>query len=245
MSKFAVISDIHANLEALTAVFEVIDRESVDDTICLGDVVGYGADPAACLRLIRERNIVCIQGNHDRQMAGEIDERTRDYAVEALMWTREQLSDDDKEFLAGLHQSLTLDGQFMFCHGAPRDPDEYIMHISAMQANLEYLKAEYPDIDICFYGHTHMPSFIGGDIAMLDLQETGTFPLNILRTYLVNPGGVGQPRDKCPKASFLIFDRDDWHVTFHRVEYDVQAARRKIIEAELPRKLAERILVGL
>lgn len=244
MSKFAVISDIHANLEALQTVLAEIDKEEIEDVVCLGDIVGYGADPVACLQVIRERQIICLQGNHDRQMVGEIDENTRDYAVEALLWTRAQLDEDAIEFLIDLPEQFSLGGVFLFCHGSPRERDEYIVHIPGMQANLQHLHANYPEIRVCFFGHTHLPSIIGGDLAVQELTETGSFSLDRLSTYLINPGGVGQPRDKCPKASFVTFDRSSWTLTFHRLEYDIDAARQKILEAELPRKLAERLMFG-
>jgi len=244
VSKFAVISDLHANLEALQTVLAEIEQQGIEDIVCLGDIVGYGADPAACVKIIREREIICIQGNHDRQMAGEIEEGTRDYAIEALMWTREQLSDEDIQYLLGLPESLPLAGSFLFCHGSPRDRDEYIVHIGGMKANLQFLRESHPEVLVCFFGHTHLPSIIGGDLAVQDLTETETFRLDRTATYLINPGGVGQPRDKCPKASFVIFDREAWTITFNRLEYDVESARRKIMDADLPRKLAERLVFG-
>ena len=246
VSKFAVVSDIHANLEALTAVLKVIDQEGIEDIVCLGDIIGYGADPVECLRLIREREVFCIQGNHDRQIAGEIDSQTRDFAVDALLWTREQLSEEDKQFLVGLDQTLTLGGCFQFCHGSPRHPDEYIMHVQGMKANLRFLRSDYPEVLVCFFGHTHLPSIIGGDLIVQELsEEKETFPLDKLATYLINPGGVGQPRDGCPEASFVIFDRAKWSVDFYRVEYDIASAQNKIMAAGLSQKLADRLSVGI
>ncbi len=244
MSQFAVISDLHANLEAFQTVLAEIDRQGIEDVVCLGDVVGYGASPSECVQLIRERHIICIQGNHDRQMTGQIEEGTRDFAIEALLWTRDQLSEDEIDYLLRLPETLTLAGAFMFCHGSPRDRDEYIVHFNGMKANLRYLRQTYPEIHVCFFGHTHLPSIIGGDLAVQDLTETETYRLDRMATYLINPGSVGQPRDKCPKASFVVFDRDKWTITFCRLEYDVEAARRKILDADLPRKLAERLVFG-
>jgi len=245
VSKFAVVSDIHANLEALLAALQCIDDEGIEEVVCLGDIVGYGADPVECVHAVRERKMFCIQGNHDRQVAGEIEEMTRDYAVESMLWTREQLSEDDREFLRTLDGTLILGGCYMFCHGSPRDPDEYILKIPAMQANLRFLQKDYPEVRLCFFGHTHLPSLIGGDLVMQELHETQSFRLDKLSTYLINPGGVGQPRDRCPKASFASFDRAEWSLTIHRVEYDADAAREKILAADLPRKLGDRLVVGM
>ncbi len=113
-----------------------------------------------------------------------------------------------------------------------------------MQANLGFLQSDYPEVRACFFGHTHLPSIIGGDLIVQELTETESYPLDKLSTYLINPGGVGQPRDRCPKASFATFDRSSWAVTLHRVEYDVETAREKILAAGLPQKLGDRILIG-
>ena len=244
MSKFAVISDIHANLEALTAALARIDEEGIEEIVCLGDIVGYGADPVPCVQVVRERGVFCVQGNHDRQIVTEIDELTRDYAVEALMWTRGELGEEDQQFLKDLPETLSLGGCFLFCHGSPRHPDEYILSIDHMQANLRFLQSDYPEVRVCFFGHTHLPSIIGGDLVVQELAETESYPLDKLSTYLINPGGVGQPRDRCPKASFATFDRSSWVMTLHRVEYDVEKAREKILAAGLPQKLGDRILIG-
>ncbi len=243
--RHAIIADIHSNLEALKAVLDDIERRGgVDEVWCLGDVVGYGPDPEACLALLRGTTDVCVAGNHDWAAAGKID--TSEFNPEAgaaSQWTAEQLSDEERSFLSSLPLIIEK-GDFTLAHGSPREPIwEYLTSPGAVQENLAHFQTRH-----CLVGHTHQPLVFACD-------ETGKCsgrhflpndPLEIGEERLIiNPGGVGQPRDGDPRASYAIHDSDEGRIRLYRVMYDIRATQKKMQAHGIPMRLSERLAYGL
>lgn len=236
--KFGVVSDIHANWSALEAVLD--DMPPVDEVICLGDVVGYGAEPGRCIDLVRGRGWPTLVGNHDRACTDvDILAWFNDDAARAIEWTVVRLGQDRLDWLAGLPDSDHLGGDIVLVHGSPRDHIyEYILDRATAEANLELI-----DGQVCFHGHTHVPGifrWLEGDL--VHNYEIGTFMLEA--TELVNPGSVGQPRDGDPDASYGVWDRGAGTFEFRRVAYDRDAAKKAIRDAGLPERFALRLDVG-
>jgi diadenosine tetraphosphatase ApaH/serine/threonine PP2A family protein phosphatase len=242
----AILSDVHSNLPALEAVLEAVEEAGVDQLWCLGDVVGYGADPEACTALIRERCDLCLVGNHDLAVLGGLDVSSfSETAATAVEWTKGQVGPGTLDFLRGLEPYGSRAGVGLF-HASPRDPIwEYVLSTDQAEAGLD-AQAER----IGLIGHSHISLFFtrpddsnrsqthgaqAGDGALLDLADG---------SWLINPGSVGQPRDGDARAAWLELDCDDSTARFHRVPYDVVAAAEAILDAGLPSALAERLGVG-
>lgn len=241
--RYAVISDIHSNLEALTAFLDEAGRLKADKIVCLGDIVGYNADPNECLDLVKKHKFICVMGNHDSRAAG-LEEPTdfNMHAMVAAYWTREVLTEENREFLRALPRSLMVDKRFLAVHGWVNDTDSYIISSSDAERNFRLMKNK--GAHLCFFGHTHVPViYIEVDGAAEKYTEE-PFKLVKETNYLINPGGLGQPRDRDPRASFLIYDTRKSLVTYHRIEYDVNTTAGKIIAAGLPERLAERLKLG-
>ena len=246
--KYAIISDIHANLEALQTVVEDA-RSQVDTFVCLGDIVGYNASPAECLSLVQELCEVIIVGNHDQATAGT---RTYDdfnsYAQEAINWTKEQLTPTDIDFLKNLELTEVFGKHYLAAHGSPRHTDEYLLHPQRIQQNFAYLIKNMPRIHCCFVGHTHVPMIWQcseeGVISPVEKIGSDTVYLDPSRRYIINPGSVGQPRHGDPASSYLILDDDSLTATFRAISYDIGATQDKIYDAMLPIPLAERLEIG-
>lgn len=239
--KHAIISDIHSNLEALESVFQEIDKLGVDSTICLGDIVGYGGNPNECVEMIRERKIESIMGNHDIVACGKKEPFDfNPIAKEAALWTRATLTAENREFLRNLPEMREID-DFLIVHGAISDSDLYILSAYDAFSEFKLMKRS----NICFFGHTHVRMyyvFLGGDVCCPSDFE---FKIKPKAKYLVNPGSVGQPRDRDPRSSFLIYDSEESVVRFIRQEYDTESAKKKIIESGLDRRLADRLSLGI
>lgn len=237
---YAVISDIHGNLEGLEAVLADVPEE-VEHIYCLGDVIGYGANPNECCELVRERGMPTITGNHDLAVVdlGTDLNWFNPVAAAAVRWTRERLTDENTGFLRSRPRTMQ-EGESLFVHGSVRDPDEYIVDGDTAAENLAVLKSDYPDVRLCFFGHTHVkaiapsPNGPATEARALDLGSNGP--------YLVNPGSVGQPRDGDTFASYVL--AEGTNVTYHFVEYDIEKAQAKIRDAGLPGMLADRLAVG-
>ncbi len=223
--RLAVLSDIHANLPALTAVLAAIARERVDRIVCLGDVTGYHTEPGGCVRVLREAGALCVAGNHDRAVIGALGtEGFSPEAQHAIAWTRTRLEDDTRDFLTALPLKRSIDGVLVAVHGAlhPEVGCEWVrLDDDAKRAlSLEALAAHPSGARVCAFGHTHRPAVwerCGGAIRRI---EGETLTLRPDAWYLVNPGSVGEPRDDDPRASFLVFDAAARSVRFHRVTYD-------------------------
>ncbi len=242
----AVLSDIHSNRHALEAVLEGVDEALVDEIWCLGDVVGYGAEPDACTALVREHCSTCLVGNHDLALLGALDISTfSEAAAAAVEWTRGQVSEETLEFLGSLEPAASQSGVGLF-HASPRDPIwEYVLSVDQAEACLDAQEQR-----VGLIGHSHISLFFvrppasrptyahgaqAGDGALLDF-ESGE--------WLINPGSVGQPRDADPRAAWLEIDTEEGTARFHRVSYDIAAAARAILDAGLPSSLAERLDFG-
>jgi predicted phosphodiesterase len=241
--KVAVISDIHGNRHAFEATLEAIADSSAAEVWCLGDLVGYGAEPDACVELAREHAAVCLSGNHDLAVTGEIplDEFSRGASL-AAQWTREVIAPENLEFLAGLSPQGE-EGSVGLYHASPRDPVwEYV--VSALLAELCLDRQRHR---ICLIGHSHVAlSFVRrpGDLATGEPRRDGA-ELDLTEgEWLLNPGSVGQPRDGDPRAGWLLLDLQDLTASYHRAEYDIAGASAAIRAARLPDSLAERLEYG-
>ncbi len=240
----AVIADIHANLEALGAVLARIEMLKVDETVCLGDVVGYNANPNECVDLIRSMEIECIMGNHDSCASGlEEPDSFNALARRAVLWTRERLTGENRQFLMTLPRQLLVH-DFVIFHGSINETDRYILYKSDAIENFRRMRKLPGGPRIGFFGHTHVRAALSEMDSIVAVEHSPDILLQSERHYLINPGGVGQPRDGDPRASFLVYDRNDNTVTFHRVEYNIRACQDKIIRAGLPAQLAERLALG-
>jgi predicted phosphodiesterase len=241
-----VISDLHSNAEALRAVINRMRRKKFHRVICLGDFVGYGAQPNQVLDTMRnwKAQKLYIRGNHDRVVAGHDDaEQFNNAAKFAALWTRDHLSAPNRRFLEKLPLGPIVEDEVLVCHGAPHNEDEYVFHDGHAQQIFED-----NDARIILFGHTHLPVIFAMDrrhrvYGGVVTGET-IFRLDPELRYLINPGSVGQPRDRNPAASFALFDSDRMSVQFFRVVYDVAKTQAAIIKAGLPAILAQRLEYG-
>lgn len=238
--KYAILSDIHANIEALDAVLKDAEEQGVTHYACTGDIVGYNADPKACLQKIRNLKCVTIQGNHDYYAAcNESMDLFTPIAKKSILWTRKHLSPFDRNYLRRLPRILDIE-DFTLVHSSLHNPDRwgYIFKENAAEA---HFRNQFSPI--CFFGHTHIPlAFVKGKSI-----ETGFYKTLHIRPgfkYLVNVGSVGQPRDRDPKAAYAIYDLEAQTITLRRVQYDIETTQKKIREAGLPFRNALRLANG-
>jgi len=243
---YLILSDIHANCEALSAVFAYVRRKRWDKAIVLGDVVGYGANPNQAVDMIRElKPLVAIRGNHDKVCSGiEDGEMFNRVALQAAMWTRHKLNPSNLRWLQALPEGpVVVDGAFAVSHGTPIDEDAYIF--GEIEALNVFRQTAFP---LCFFGHSHFPVVFGlsPDAIQTVLTQPPSFHFRLEPgvRYLVNPGSIGQPRDGNPLASFAMFDSDRRAVAIYRVPYKIERAQQKILDAGLPRPLADRLALG-
>jgi diadenosine tetraphosphatase ApaH/serine/threonine PP2A family protein phosphatase len=239
--RYAILGDVHSNLEALEAVLDALESERIDHYVCVGDVVGYGADPKPCLDRIRDLCDVIVAGNHDWAVAGTLSmEFFNAYAKAAIHWTRAQLEDDDIAWLRDLPLQADVDRRTLLVHSTVHDPAAFDYLLTSYDAHLSMRVLKKP---LCFVGHSHIPiTFMerGG----LGFTFADTIDLTRVEKVIVNPGSVGQPRDENPEAAYAIYDTVKRRVTLHRVAYDIETASAKIREAGLPEPLADRLHVG-
>ena len=247
--RYAVLSDVHGNLEALSAVLADAASEGALGILCLGDAVGYGADPAPCIELLGERALLMVAGNHEHGALGLLDVGWFNAAARAAaLWTRDRLGADHQDFLTGLPLASTL-GEATCVHASPRRPEEWDYLLSAedgFQAFGDFATR------LCFVGHSHRPgvwSLGSSGPAYEDLAGPAfhdrRIPFHDGRRYIINVGSVGQPRDRDPRAAYVLWDEDERSVTLRRVTYDHKAAAAKILRAGLPRTLADRLAYGV
>ena len=238
--RYGIFADIHANEPALDAVLGALEKEGVDRLLCLGDLVGYGADPRACVERIRGLGMPVIAGNHDWAVAGRLGlEYFNPHARAAVLWTREQLAPDDLAWLAGL-ETRQIHGAFTLAHGTVHEPDAFEYMTTGYDAYRSFLAME---TDVGFVGHSHVPVaffFDGTSVTYSVEPELETAG----RRVLANPGSVGQPRDEDPRAAYLIYDEDAHRIHLRRIAYDIEAAAERILAAGLPAILAERLHIG-
>jgi diadenosine tetraphosphatase ApaH/serine/threonine PP2A family protein phosphatase len=239
--RYAILSDIHANLEALRAVLEDA-RPRVDAMLCLGDIVGYGAEPEGCIELVAERCQAVVAGNHEHAAAGLMTlEWFNAYARAAAEWTRQRLDDEHRAWLAALPLLREFE-QATLVHASPSQPDDWEYVISAEDGHRAFASFA---TRLCFVGHSHLPGvWVQGSWGRS--HEAGAVDI-ILEPgcrYLFNVGSVGQPRDRDPRAAWVLWDADARRVTLRRVAYDVAATRSRIVAAGLPTFLADRLGEG-
>lgn len=247
--KLALISDVHANLEALEAVFLSIKREEVDLILHLGDLVGYNANPNECVDLVRQENVLCVAGNHDRAVIDPtLAQDFNIIAYQAVIWSADQLSHTHKAFLHQLPITRVIENRFLACHGNPDSPDSYISHHFQGKRVLNMLRRELSPATVCFFGHTHRRAVwyrdVRGKVAQLPISEQ-TIHLDPNNLYLINPGSVGQPRNRIPLASYAVFDTIAFVLQYKLVNYNIGSAQNKILAANLPPYLAERLAEGV
>ncbi len=245
--KYFIFTDIHGNLEAFLAVLKFARRRKIDHFLFLGDMVGYGASPNEIIQKIQLlKPISIIRGNHDKAVS-EIDnvKTFNPIAAAAIHWTQQNLKKNNLNYLKRIKQGPRIvNKDITICHGAPFDEDHYIFgEFDAAEAFL-HIKTQ-----ICFFGHTHFPflytekdhfvegTFITGDSSEVKIEKDVR--------YLINPGSVGQPRDRNTRASCAIYDSQKKKIKFYRIEYNIEEAQKKILEADLPSALAERLGLGI
>jgi diadenosine tetraphosphatase ApaH/serine/threonine PP2A family protein phosphatase len=241
----AILTDIHSNLPALEAVLEAISATKVDETWCLGDVVGYGAQPDQCTELVAEKCDLSLVGNHDLAVLGEIDlDVFSAAAASAVSWTQTNCGPKTIEYLRGLKPEET-DREVALYHASPRDPVwEYVL---AVDQAADCMKEQAKRVSLI--GHSHVALFFadggGDDEQVTGGQAEGGRKLDISAgRWLLNPGSVGQPRDGDRRAAWLELDTDDWTATYHRVDYEIDRAAEAIRAAGLPELLADRLYAG-
>jgi predicted phosphodiesterase len=245
--RYLVFTDTHGNLEALTALLKFIAKKKIDHYLFLGDLVGYGASPNEVIQRIHAlKPITLIRGNHDKAVCNLDSIQTfNPIAASAILWTKRHLSKRSQAILAHLkkgplvvHESITI------CHGAPFDEDYYVFGEFDAAEAFDHIKTP-----LCFFGHTHFPfvyterdhqvegTFLEGDHNELKLEKDVR--------YLINPGSVGQPRDRDPRAACAIYDSEARTIKFYRLDYDIAEAQKKILDNNLPPALAERLSQGI
>ena len=242
--RIAVIADIHANLEALQAVLERIHRLKVDEIVCLGDIVGYNANPNECVDIVRKEKILSVLGNHDACASGlEEPYRFNPLAQRALLWTREHLTEVNRSFLLELPRETRAHDHFLF-HGSIHNTNRYILSRDDIEDNFQSLAALPGAVKLGFFGHTHVRTAFIEHRGVISRELSLDLSISPEKRYLINPGSVGQPRDGDPRAAFLVYDSTDHFIIFHRVEYDIRKCQDKIIREGLPPQLAERLGEG-
>jgi predicted phosphodiesterase len=241
--RVAVISDVHSNLQALEAVLEHAGREGFDELWCLGDIVGYGGKPSECLALVQERSAICLGGNHDLVVSGvlDIDQFTSDAGV-AARWTRSVLTSDELGVLAHLEPKGERSGASLF-HGSIRDPIwEYVLTADVADASL---RAQTTDLALVGHSHVQLALWLGQSDALEGGKAEPDQEVTLGGTQLLNPGSVGQPRDRDPRAAWLLLDGEAGWARFMRSEYPIERAQADIRAVGLPTRLADRLSRGL
>ena len=245
--RYLIVSDMHGNWDAFEAVLEHVKAESFDSTLVLGDLVGYGASPNEVVAALDglPGKVWTVRGNHDKVVAGiDNGEHFNDAALAAARWTAESLAAEHFERVKELPQGpIEIAERTSICHGSPLDEDAYVFSdYDAFQIFSEH------DADLVFFGHTHVPSLFAVGPAGLEVQVlhgSGEMDLVPGSRYLLNPGSVGQPRDRDPRAAYMIYESETRTLSWHRLAYPIEAAQARILEAGLPSVLAERLVVGI
>ncbi len=239
--RYAIMSDIHSNLYALEAVMTDVGSENINQILCAGDIVGYCANPKECLDAIRKLKIQTIAGNHDWAVVGKLDPLCfREEGRKAIFWTKEQLSEEDLNFLETL-ELIYKNNDLILAHGSLDNPERfaYLFDVSNALATFEMM-----DRLVCFVGHTHVPQVFVKEGPHVYLGDSLNFTLKLGCKYVINVGSVGQSRDNFPLATYCIYDKDKKTVEIKRIPYDINAAQMQILEANLPEMLARRLAVG-
>jgi predicted phosphodiesterase len=238
--KYAIIADIHANLEALEVVLQDAKEQNCTHYACLGDVVGYNANPKECLDIIRDMGMPCVKGNHDEYCSIESNlEGFNPHAAEAIHWTRAQLTEEDREWLRNL-KYIRLVASFSIVHATLDGPQRWGYVFDRLAAAASFT---YQNTSVCFFGHTHVPvAFIRDSVVRGGTYSK--FKIEPGRKYFINVGSVGQSRDGVAKATYVIYNVDEAMVELRRLDYDISKTQAKIRAAGLPERLAERLALG-
>ena len=243
--KIAILSDIHSNLEAFEAVLFEIEKRKIKKIWHLGDIVGYGPNPNECIELIKKKKIISLAGNHDLAVVGKISTfNFNPYATQAIKINSQEITEKNKKFLESLPLNLKLKENIILAHGSIRDPIwEYLLEIYQAEENFSLFQEK-----VLFVGHSHVPMVFEKrkdkiyqfrfppDKAFLKFEKDSR--------YIINPGGVGQPRDYNPKASFVIFDDEFLTLEYHRIEYNYQKTQEKMRRKNFPQFLIDRLAIG-
>ncbi len=238
---FAILGDIHANLDALEVVLDDCRAQGVTDFLCTGDVVGYNANPCECLKIVRDLGCPVVMGNHDFYVStSQSLDDFNPHAATVIEWTRRQLSEDDLAYLASLPFSVTKMGMTLV-HATLDNPGGFGYVFDHLQAEANFSHQMAP---LCFHGHTHCPMIYEKQLDSVYRIDAQDFTLHLGRKYFVNVGSVGQPRDGDPRAAYALYTPKDRTIRFRRLEYDVEAAQAKVLKAGLPARLAERLALG-
>jgi diadenosine tetraphosphatase ApaH/serine/threonine PP2A family protein phosphatase len=238
--RIALFGDIHANLEALEAVLQDATEQGCTDHVCMGDIVGYNADPYACLEIVRSKNWPVVKGNHDEDASGDHSlESMNPVAASALEWTRQQLSEDQRAWLRNIRMVRQVE-DFTVVHSTLDQPQSWNYVTNKFDAMSNF---SYQFTNLCFHGHTHVPRIFIRDSRVAEV-EGDSIVIEPGMKYFINTGSVGQPRDGDWRACYAIYDIPTATVSFRRVEYDLATTQQKIRAAGLPEVLAERLAEG-
>lgn len=238
--RYAVIADIHANLEAFEVVLADTKEQKCTHYCCVGDVVGYNANPKECLDIVRSMGMPVVKGNHDEYCSSEEDlEGFNPHAAEAVNWTRKQLGKEDRQWLRDL-KYVRLVASFSMVHATLDGPQRWGYVFDKLAAAASFT---YQNTSVCFFGHTHVPVAFVRD-SMVRGGTYSKFRVEPGKKYFVNVGAVGQPRDGNPKAGYVVYDLNEGTIELRRLDYDIPKAQKKIMEAGLPQRLADRLALG-
>lgn len=241
MSKLALFSDIHGNLEALNSIIEDARDQGVTNFACLGDLVGYGPDPGGCIAKVQEIGCVCVKGNHDDDASNDRDLwNLSDVARESLTWTRERLSESQKQWLRDLPLQKRL-GRHMLVHASLEEPASWHYIKNKFDAQIALANQSQ---SLCFFGHTHVPVAYSSDGSSVKAIKDSEISLDKGMKYLVNVGSVGQPRDGNPKACYVILDSTSKALQYQRVNYNIERVVEELSQAGLSTNLSDRLSVA-
>ncbi|TFG41261.1 MAG: metallophosphoesterase [Syntrophobacterales bacterium] len=238
--KYAILGDIHGNIEALEAVLKDAAERGCNRFVCVGDIVGYNANPSECVNKIRELEAVVVRGNHDHYCSH--DECLEDFhplAARVVDWTKQQLDASQIEFLRNLKLSVMIDG-FTLVHSTLVMPERWGYVFDPLEADASF---NYQTTSVCFHGHTHLPTVYEkyGRVTKSGYTRIRTA---VGKKYFINVGSVGQPRDGDPRCAYVIYDMKTREIELRRLQYDIPAAQEKIVKAGLPERLAKRLEMG-
>lgn len=246
--RYLILSDMHGNWEAFAAVLRHVKRKRFDVTLVLGDLVGYGAGPNQVVEAVRnlEGEVYVVRGNHDKVVA-ELEDGSNfnQPALAAARWTTERLTPGNLRYVRELPKGpVEINGEIHICHGSPLDEDAYVFSIY----DAYEIFTHYP-APLVFFGHTHIPSrFVlhsqGIEVAVVE-DSTSVLTLEAGKRYLLNPGSIGQPRDRDPRAAYLTYDSETRTVRWQRIDYAIEKAQERIVRSGLPKVLADRLALGI
>jgi len=245
--RVGILGDIHGNLEALTAVVDAMRRDGVDRWVQVGDLVGYGPEPSACIDLVRELGCTVCLGNHDAAVLGLLDPAYfNNFARAAIHWTKQVLRPQDLDYLRAL-QLVVRTADYTVVHGTMHLPEQFGYVLSTVEA-LDSLALQHTHV--CFVGHSHVPAiYLDRGAGHLGIESLHHSEVEVdtsgYRKVLMNVGSVGQPRDEDPRAAYALYDTDTRMAAIRRVAYDIASVQRKIRSAGLPEMLANRLAIGV